>query len=149
MRFTTKLLFNWNAAWFCVAMAFTGCSSADPEIENLLARELQVASPEVEAKRSGLKRLLNAFQEGAKEPADLQFSAGNIRFQQPIPDFYNGHSRLVAWQFVGNPEKDTHQVELHFDNKDFGPIEGPSLTKEVRSYRVSNSGSYLTVREVR
>jgi hypothetical protein len=106
-------------------------------------------APKLQSKQTALGRLLRAFQEGAHDPSDLQFMAGDIKFADGVDKFYGDYKRLYRWEFGASPKNDQVPVVLYFDGQTAGPVDPKTEKREERTYKVLSSGSGYTIQLVK
>lgn len=96
-------------------------------------------------KQYTIQRLLNGMREGIGEIAALRLFVPGVDFREPFDAFYEGHKRLVRWEFAGPPSGNEVPVVLYFDEKELGVIDPDELTRVERVYVVTGGGQYSTV----
>lgn len=96
-------------------------------------------------KQYTVQRLLNGMREGIGEIAALRLFVPGVDFREPFDAFYEGHKRLVRWEFGGPPSGNEVPVVLYFDEKESGVIDPDELVRVERVYVVSGGGQYSTV----
>lgn len=120
-----------------------GCGGSQPD-KMFDVRELQgkvdtTLPASAQERQEALRRLLNGLQEGAGDKAALAIYAPGIDFRESFPAFFDGHKRLVRWDFVGKPNRDEIAVSLFFDDIDSGPVDPKQLRQSDRTYVVSTT----------
>ncbi|MFY7874796.1 MAG: hypothetical protein ACOVQM_05070, partial [Pirellula sp.] len=133
-------------------MASTGCEPTQKSLDasTPLHGTVDTAlTPKLQSKQSALGRLLRAFQEGAHDPSDLQFMAGDIKFADGVDKFYGDSKRLYRWEFGASPKNDQVPVVLYFDGQAAGPVDPKTEKREARTYKVLSSGSGYTIQLVK
>ena len=131
------------------AFALTGCGGATSD-QVFDARRLQgtvdtALPPETQAKQEALRRLLNGLQDGIGEKGALNLFVPGVDYLENFDAFYDGHKRLVRWEFNGQPTRDDIPVLLCFDDVESGPIDPAKEKRVERVYVVSRSGQRYAI----
>jgi hypothetical protein len=134
---------------FALPLIAAGCgSSTASEPYNVASYQgtIDTSLPRaLQDKQFTVFRLLNGMREGIGEIAALRLFVPGVDFREPFDAFYEGHKRLVRWEFNGPPSGNDVPVVLYFDEQELGAIDPDKLTRVERVYTVTGGGQYSTV----